>query len=193
MHLLRQPSTLPPPFSADIAPPPLMTPPPGYDYTPGQQQQALDYFTQLTVDDNAEVERASDDSEIGTRTPGLHPALGLGSSLGVPGQGLHDARGRRGSAIELSSSSRFGDAAASFYSRDASHALPRSVAGNTMVVNGLMQAPPPALNFGNRPNVNGIMGTSMANRTNSNMNGVSGGLRTVHGATSAPLARQSGA
>ncbi|KAK9458689.1 uncharacterized protein V1516DRAFT_630195 [Lipomyces oligophaga] len=31
IHLLRQPSMNPPPFDADIAPPPLVTPPPGYD------------------------------------------------------------------------------------------------------------------------------------------------------------------
>ncbi|KAK7203491.1 hypothetical protein BZA70DRAFT_259805 [Myxozyma melibiosi] len=31
MHLLRRPSTNPPPFDADVAPPPMITPPPGYD------------------------------------------------------------------------------------------------------------------------------------------------------------------
>jgi hypothetical protein len=76
MHFLRQPSTLPPPFSADSAPPPLMTPPPNYDFTPGHQQRAIDYFTTLHVDgDETGRDRASDDSEVGTRTPGLHPAM----------------------------------------------------------------------------------------------------------------------
>lgn len=31
IHLLRRPSTNPPPFDADVVPPPLITPPPGYD------------------------------------------------------------------------------------------------------------------------------------------------------------------
>ncbi|ORY75127.1 or S-antigen, C-terminal domain-domain-containing protein [Protomyces lactucae-debilis] len=77
MHFLRQPSTLPPPFSADSAPPPLMTPPPNYDFTPGHQQRAIDYFTTLSIDgaDDPHRDRASDDSEVGTRTPGLHPAM----------------------------------------------------------------------------------------------------------------------
>lgn len=175
MHLLRQPSTLPPPFSADVAPPPMMTPPPNYDYTPGQQQRVLDYFTQLTVDDNAEDERAADDSEVGRRTPGLHPAL-----LGVPGQGLHDSRGRRGSAIELSTASRFGDSGESFYSRNTAARQPRAAGNGTIIANGLM-SPPPTMNFGSRPNVNGITSGLTANRTTSNMNGMSGGLSNLSG------------
>ena len=107
MHLLRQPSHLPPPFTADV-PPPLMTPPPGYDYTPGQRQGALDYFTQLSVDDSSEPDRASDDSEVGIRTPGLHPALQPINALDRP---------RRGSAIELSNTTRWGDSTGNFYSR----------------------------------------------------------------------------
>ncbi|CCG81086.1 Arrestin domain protein [Taphrina deformans PYCC 5710] len=164
MHLLRQPSTLPPPFSADIAPPPLMTPPPGYDYTPGQQRRMLDYFTQLTVDDGNENERAADDMDVGRRTPGLHPALGGG--LAVPGQGLHDPRGRRGSAIELSSSSRFGDSGASFYSRDVPSMPSRAAGGLT--------APLPTMNFRPRPSINGS--SAPVNRTSSSIDGISGGL-----------------
>lgn len=184
MHLLRQPSTLPPPFSADIAPPPLMTPPPNYDYTPGQQQRVLDYFTQLTVENTAENERAADDSEMGLRTPGLHPAERTvrSGSLAVPGLGLHDSRGRRGSAIESTSTSRFGDSGASFYSRNAPAAVvPRS---------GGMTAPPAALNFGPRPNVNGSLG-GLTNRTNSNVNGISGGLAGVNHQSPVPLVRRS--
>ena len=105
MHLLRQPSTLPPPFSADVAPPPMTTPPPNYDYTPGQRGRVLDYFQQLSIDDSAPAqhrELAADDSEIGRRTPGLHPALG-GVSAFSNSLTVQDGRQRRGSAIELNS------------------------------------------------------------------------------------------
>lgn len=201
MHLLRQPSTLPPPFSADVAPPPLMTPPPGYDYTPSQQQQVLDYFTQLTVDDSGETERAADDSEIGRRTPGLHPALGGGLFPG-PGQatGLNDPRGRRGSAIELSTASRFGDNGASFYAREGASTMARSpvlAQGQApgAVAPGLA-APAPTMNFGPvRPNLNGSTVGGPTNRTNSNMTGLSGGLQAAQGFTgsshlTSPLARR---
>ncbi|BFZ57778.1 hypothetical protein PYCC9005_004832 [Savitreella phatthalungensis] len=99
MHLLRQPSSLPPPFTADVAPPPLMTPPPGYDYTPGQRGRVLDYFQQLEIEDGSASHRelAADDSEVGRRTPGLHPAL-------LTSPASSDPRARRGSAIELNGS-----------------------------------------------------------------------------------------
>lgn len=210
MHLLRQPSSLPPPFSADVAPPPLMTPPPGYDYTPGQQQRVLDYFTQLTVDDSQETERATDDLDVGRRTPGLHPVLAA-STLGVPGfglgsnsaGGLHDIRGRRGSAIELSTASRFGDNGASFYARD-SPAIPgtttsprisdlnhrasiptssSSPSSSSAAATGGLTAPPATMNFGPRPNINGLAQGLPTNRTASNMNGVSGGLLPRQGIT----------
>jgi len=172
MHLLRQPSHLPPPFHADV-PPPLMTPPPGYDYTPGQRQGALDYFTQLSVDDSSERERASDDSEVGTRTPGLHPALNSGNYADRP---------RRGSAIELSNTSRWGDNGGNFYSRTQLSPTPQSPgtgsesasinfgngegssSGTRSISSGTTGSMSPRPNFSRR-NVNGTSNSSSSRTT----------------------------
>lgn len=134
IHLIRQPSTLPPPFSADIAPPPLMTPPPRYDYTPGARQGVLDYFTQLDIVD-AEAERASDDSNVGVRpssfsnevfgafnfgtngfTAELNGSAHGGTANGYLGPPIRELR--RGSVPELSRYGHGDTQARSFYSRD---------------------------------------------------------------------------
>ncbi|KAI9051521.1 hypothetical protein LZ554_004567 [Drepanopeziza brunnea f. sp. 'monogermtubi'] len=67
IHLLRAPSFNPPPFDADDAPPPMVTPPPLYDHvfgTPSHDGLA-DYFARLSSFE--EQNEASDDDESPTR------------------------------------------------------------------------------------------------------------------------------
>lgn len=49
MHLIRHPSTNPPPFNADIPPPPLITPPPRYETVIGGAEGLADYFARLSA------------------------------------------------------------------------------------------------------------------------------------------------
>jgi arrestin-related trafficking adapter 3/6 len=60
MHLIRQPSHLPPPFEDDVAPP-LITPPPAYENSEGGGDQLADYFSRLgrEYDDDDDDESSS--------------------------------------------------------------------------------------------------------------------------------------
>lgn len=68
MHLIRLPSTNPPPFDADTLPPPFMTPPPNYEAVVGSSaSNALaDYFSRLAADDQ-ETDEESNGGDIGLR------------------------------------------------------------------------------------------------------------------------------
>lgn len=68
MHLIRHPSTNPPPFDADEAPPALATPPPRYEAVVGGGAGLAGYFARLAA---AEGESEDSGSEDGVaRTPG---------------------------------------------------------------------------------------------------------------------------
>jgi len=73
MHLLRAPSFNPPAFEDDIAPPPLVTPPPHYDSI---GNGLADYFARL-ADSTADDEDAEDDMLREPRTPGGRLARSL--------------------------------------------------------------------------------------------------------------------
>ena len=55
--MLRMPSYSPPPFDADVPPPPLMTPPPNYEAAVGDTSGALaDYFKRFAADEDTDDE-----------------------------------------------------------------------------------------------------------------------------------------
>ncbi|KAK9374751.1 uncharacterized protein V1513DRAFT_69602 [Lipomyces chichibuensis] len=80
MHLLRRPSLNPPPFDADVPPPPLVTPPPGYD-----DIVALDggYFGSMNVsthdDDEDDDEDSDRDVSLGFSRMSLSPNRSVAS------------------------------------------------------------------------------------------------------------------
>ncbi|KAI9672450.1 MAG: hypothetical protein M1829_004529 [Trizodia sp. TS-e1964] len=64
IHLLRTPSFNPPAFDAEVAPPPLMTPPPQYDTVVGDHTRGLaDYFARLANETSEEEEALERDGE----------------------------------------------------------------------------------------------------------------------------------
>ena len=73
MHLLRNPSFNPPPFSDDEPPPPLMTPPPNYDtLVEGDPRGGLaDYFARLAD------EVGEDEDRTGSLSPNSRMELPL--------------------------------------------------------------------------------------------------------------------
>ena len=72
IHLLRNPSFNPPPFSEDDPPPPLITPPPNYDSLVGGDQNGLaDYFQRLAT------EVGEDEDNRGSLSPGARMEMPL--------------------------------------------------------------------------------------------------------------------
>jgi hypothetical protein len=78
MHLLRYPSHNPPPFDYDVAPPPLITPPPRYESVVGRGGLA-DYFQRL-ADETAADEDTDDELADGNQRR-LMPPLTPGGRI----------------------------------------------------------------------------------------------------------------
>ncbi|RPB15970.1 hypothetical protein P167DRAFT_517996 [Morchella conica CCBAS932] len=72
MHLIRVPSYQPPPFDHDVAPPPLVTPPPQYDSVVSNGGLA-DYFQRLADETAGEVSDEEDESRQATQRRLLPP------------------------------------------------------------------------------------------------------------------------